>query len=239
MYLQAFWVMETQSTAWFSTTQVLLSKDTTLTPQRVKERCCASFVMQTRIYLQLISQGTDSYLSLSAPSLYSMDPASRYSTPFELNSDALSPLPWLRNGLVGTPLAGLSSDAGRPWAGYYTYIGFTEFDPPMYFDLRSATPPPTALVEPHCVYFDGEGSDHVGGFSLRGSCHTLTGAVWASKTYHDMGPQWFWSGMLTPFGMVGVWDNDGVFTDRGWWWVWPREWSPKHAAAAPSGNNSL
>jgi hypothetical protein len=238
MYLQAFWAMESQSMVWFSTSQLLLSKDTTLTPQRVKERYCASFVMQTRIYLELISEGTDSYLSLSAPSLYSMNPASRYSRPVEMNSDAMSPLPWLQNGLAGTPLAGLSSDAGRPWAGYYTYRGLREIDPPMYFDLRSATPPRTALVEPHCVYFDGEGSDHVGNFSLRGSCHTLTGAVWASKTYHDVGPQWFWSGMLTPFGMVGVWGgDDGGFMDGGWWWVWPREWSPRPGDAARSGNS--
>jgi hypothetical protein len=229
MYLQAFGAMESQSIAWFSTSQFLLSKDITLTPQRVKERYCASFVMQTRIYLQLISEGTDSSLSLRAPSLYSMDPASRYSRLFEMNSDAKSPLPWLRNGLAGTPLAGLSSDAGRPWAGYYTYTEFRQFDPPMYFDLRSATPPRT---EPHCVYFDGEGSDFVGDFSLQGSCHTLTGAVWASKTYHDIGPQWFWSGMLTPFGMVGVWGNEGGVIDSGWWWVWPREWSPTRPAGA-------
>jgi hypothetical protein len=30
---------------------------------------------------------------------------------------------WLRDGVVGTPFAGLSFDAVQKWVGYYTYLG--------------------------------------------------------------------------------------------------------------------
>ncbi|KAH9969193.1 hypothetical protein BGW80DRAFT_646598 [Lactifluus volemus] len=202
---------------WFPISQPLLSKDTSLTHSRVSQRYCAGFIMQLRIFLDLIvfcANKPDMLPSLPTPSLYSIDRDSRYNGPFELDPDPSFP-PWLRNGLVGTPFADLSFDASRPWGGYYIYVGYIEPDFPMFFDLRFAEPP---FSEPDCIYFDGEGHDDVGEFSLRGSCDTLTGAVWASKAYREVdSPHWYWSGMLTPFGMVGVWGEDDS-GDGGWWW---------------------
>jgi hypothetical protein len=71
----------------------------------------------------------------------------------------------------------------------------------MFFDLRFAE---SLVSEPDRIYFDGEGHDAVGQFFIRGSCNTLTGAIWASKVYRGMdSPHWNWSGMLTPFGRWG------------------------------------
>ncbi|KAI0281732.1 hypothetical protein BC826DRAFT_974525 [Russula brevipes] len=104
--------------------------------------------------------------TLPPPSLPYIDPRSCYDEPFDLGTT--SPMrPWLRNGLAGTPLAGLSSpEIGRPWAGYYIR-GFTRHGPPMFLELRSARPPEDPV--PDCLYFRGEGHDVMGTFPLEGT----------------------------------------------------------------------
>jgi hypothetical protein len=147
------------------------------------------------------------------------------------------PRPWLQNRLAGTPLAELllsadsegdDSDGRRLWAGYYT-IGDdkTGQDPPMFLELHYVQGllvlPPNAGPGPsEIIHFRGEGHDGVGTFTLRGSCDTRTGAVTATKSYatHD----WHWQGMVTPFGMAGIWGGI-LLAGGGWWWIWPREWS--------------
>jgi hypothetical protein len=137
--------------------------------------------------------------------------------------------PWLYNGLAGTPLADLSPTNGNAWAGYYTYFNRVGCDPPMYLELR-AMPPPSpdpddGDADHSCTrYFRGEGHDRVGPFTISGSCDIDGGVVQATKAYETH--RWDWYGMLTPFGMAGVW---GVGWDSGWWWIWPREWSPTTA----------
>jgi hypothetical protein len=78
------------------------------------------------------------------------------------------------------------------------------------------------------VHFRGEGHDGVGTFTLRGSCHKPTGEVTAIKAYATH--QWKWQGMVTPFGMAGIW---GLESNSGWWWIWPREWSNNSSTTGP------
>ena len=137
--------------------------------------------------------------------------------------------PWLHNKLAGTPLADLSSTTGRAWAGYYTVLGSGVRDPPMFLELRSTSPPlgsdadadAAADSKSDCVYFGGEGHDGVGTFTVMGVCDVRTGAVSAIKRYSSH--WWEWRGMVTPFGMTGMW---GPGWSGGWWWIWPQEWSP-------------
>lgn len=175
----------------------------------------ACFLVQIKIRLGLHFKATRSLLSLLPPSIPRVDPASQYDEPpYELAADAVL-WPWLRDGLAGTPIARLSSASGDKWLGLAP-------SPRVVNDSEAA----------HKVYFCGEGADSVGSFFLEGSADTHTGAVAARKSY--VGAHWWrWYGVITPFGMVGVWATD---TDPcGWWWVWPQEWSeqsPVSQAAA-------
>jgi hypothetical protein len=136
--------------------------------------------------------------------------------------------PWLNNGLAGTPLADLPLTNGSAWAGYCTHFNRIGCEPPMYLELRAMPPPPPGPDDDtnqiRMRYFHGEGQDGVGPFTVSGSCDTDNGVVRATKVYETHG--WHWRGMVTPFGMVGVW---GSGQDFGWWWIWPREWSPTTA----------
>ena len=193
-------------------------------------------------------RSSNTSLRLCAPSLPYINPAASFSydEPFEPQQDATTfsfpsppPRPWLRNRLAGTPLADLYSSAGgggdsrdggrgrRHWAGYYTTgSNGTGLNPPMILELYSsggptaAPPPTTEFNRLECMYFEGEGHDHVGTFTLKGSCNIHTGAMAATKAYamHS----WIWRGMVTPFGMAGTW---GLESGSGWWWIWPQGWS--------------
>ena len=219
--LGSFWRLKQHAMAWFSTSQSPHFEE--FSRLNISGRYFACFLIQATMYIELhldFAAGTNVHLSLLAPSLPHIDPASLYNDLSEVRPATTSSQPWLRNGLAGTPLTGLSPTAGRPWAGYYTFLHTRDRHPPMFFELRSSDPNPDA--EPGYVYFYGEGQDMLGPFSLQGSCDARTGAVKAIKAY--MGAhQCQWCGVLTPFGMVGRWGNIG------WWWVWPREWSPAAA----------
>jgi hypothetical protein len=172
-----------------------------------------------RLRLHFVSNVARRPLTLLPPSLPPMDLASQYD---DLGS-ATSLWPWLRDGLAGTPLAGLSSTSGRRWAGRYTVGGPTEMnDSPMFFKLFLA-PPPSADAAANMVYFRGEGADGAGSFTLKGASDTETGVVIAVKSYGHWG--WDWRGVITPFGMVGVWGTGTRAS--GWWWIWPQEWSER------------
>jgi hypothetical protein len=145
-----------------------------------------------------------------------MDLASQYDVPDKLDSATFL---WLRDGLAGTPLAGLSSTSGRRWAGFDYGISSMN-DKPMFLNLYLA-PPPSADAAVNKVYFRGEGVDGVGSFALEGACETETGVVIAVKRY-NIYLEFEWRGVITPFGMVGVYGTTGPF---GWWWIWPQEWS--------------
>jgi len=180
---------------------------------------------------------------LPAHSLPHFDPHSSsfyYSHPYHGNGPPVEPgtvtttlsaplRPWLHDGLAGTPLAALSSTTGCSWAGYYTCRGRADRDPPMYIELRSMPAPDAANTESSHdrVHFRGEGHDGAGTFVVTGTCDTRTGVVSAIKAY-EMMYQWEWSGVLTPFGMAGIWGAGwgGWSGWGGWWWIWPREWSP-------------
>ncbi|KAH9046137.1 hypothetical protein EDB84DRAFT_1467852, partial [Lactarius hengduanensis] len=191
----------------------------------ISRRYSAGFLFQLKMRLNLHFRATREPLSLLPPSLPPIDPASQYDEPYELGSPAFV-WPWLRDGLAGTPLTGLSSASGQKWVGYYIDEGMDEPGPPMFFKLYLA-PPPAADAGANKLYFRGDGADSVGLFTLEGSSDTQTGVVIARKTY--VGAHWWdWRGVITPFGMVGVWGTETQ--NSGWWWVWPQEWSERSPA---------
>jgi hypothetical protein len=155
----------------------------------------------------------------------------QYDDPDELGSATFS-WPWLRDGLAGTPLAGLSSTSGHRWAGYYTITSAVDTmrDPPVFCKLYLA-PTPSVDAAANTVHFRGEGTDGVGSFTLKGASDTETGVVIARKTYIGLvGAYWWnWYGVITPFGMVGVWSFG---TQSHGWWIWPQEWSERSPAPA-------
>ena len=215
--------------------------------ERISERYSAVFFFQTvlfaTLHLDAARLGVPQPL-LSPPTLPHFDPRSSslyYSYPYHVNGALIgqgattaawpAPLrPWLHDGLAGTPLAGLLSTTGCMWAGYYTYKGVGNRDPPMYIELRS-TPAPDLEADSESarngLHFRGEGHDGVGKFIIQGACDTRMGVISACKTYEMH--QWWWRGMLTPFGMAGMWGPSWSANSswgHGWWWIWPREWSP-------------
>ena len=190
-----------------------------------------SFLVQTKLRLMLRHEATRRLLPLLPPSIPPMDLASQYDGPFELGSADSISWPWLRDGLAGTPIARLSSSgSGDRWAGYYTSVTMELHDPPMFFKFN-LVPTPAVNGDAHKVYFHGEGADSVGSFVLEGSVDTPTGVVTARKSYVDA-HWWSWNGLMTPFGMVGVWGIE--LGSYGWWWIWPEEWSKRSPASLAS-----
>jgi hypothetical protein len=233
VYFQTVWKAASMrsNTGWSTLFSSTFSLNSWLERERVSSCYYTCFTVQTKILLELILNSAGDHhihrdrevkhLSLRAPSFRSINPAARYDLVFELIS--VTPFPWLRNGLAGTPLFGLSSDnsSRTPWAGYHTTVGANVLAPPMFFVLGLSEPP--QFTRPNRLYFGGEGHDNVGPFTLRGSCHIPTGTIEAVKTYPGvMMASLHWAGMVTPFGMVGIWCDTDY---RGWWWVWPAEWS--------------
>jgi len=227
------------------------SRNNPPTPEFVSECYFAVFFLQTILLAKLHLDATSSgpfrplllppslpYFDARSSSFYYSSCYSCYGhdSPIERDAAAASstsiPLrPWLRDGLAGTPFASLSSTTSSAWAGYYTIMGLARMgtDPPMHLELRSVPPPPNddtdadavAGSDPDHVHFYGEGRDGVGTFTVAGMCEKRTGVVKAIKAYTTH--SWEWRGVLTPFGMGGVW---GPGWGGGWWWIWPREWSP-------------
>ena len=93
----------------------------------------------------------------------------------------------------------------------------------MHLELRSVGTDADAVAgfDSDRVHIYGEGQDGVGTFTVIGTCKKGTGVVRAIKAYATH--SWEWRGVLTPFGMGGIW---GPGSRGGWWWIWPREWSP-------------
>ena len=218
----------------------------TFPPEHISKRYSAVFFFQTihlaALHLEAAQLGVPQP-PLPAPSLPHFDPRSSSfycSHPYHgdvspagqgaITAALSGPLrPWLHDGLAGTPLAALSSTTGCAWAGYYTYKGVGGREPPMYIELRSTpardSEADTEVAHDH-VHFRGEGHDG-GKFVIMGTCDTRTGVISAIKAYETH--RWEWRGMLTPFGMAGMWGHSwtaGSSWGIGWWWVWPREWSP-------------
>ncbi|KAH9955941.1 hypothetical protein BC827DRAFT_1234839 [Russula dissimulans] len=191
--------------------------------QSIPERHFVGFFIQSvlcvTLHLEAAESDTGTPPPLLAPSLSHIEPSSCYDDPFELGRTTFQ-RPWLRDELAGTPLARLSTKRGTPWAGYYTVANMTGRDPPMFLELRSAKSPRGRMRG--CKYFHGEGHDGVGTFTIEGICDTRSGTVNATKAYGAH--SWQWRGVITPFGMVGAWGDLGW--SGGWWWIWPREWSP-------------
>ena len=224
----------------------------------VSERYFFAFLIQAMIFMTLCS---DTSLPLRTPTLPYINPAASFSFDqcFKPQKDPRSPFirpsrPWLQNRPASTSLAELlsspdsegdTSDGRRGrclWAGYHAVRNDVTDDPvihpPMFLELYSTKGPidplPFPLPEPdpsERINLWGEGFDSVGTFTLEGYCNMRTGAVTA--TLADGTNEWEWRGMVTPFGMAGVWLIGSHWSYSGWWWIWPREWSRSPATTGP------
>ncbi|KAI0246803.1 hypothetical protein BJV78DRAFT_112304 [Lactifluus subvellereus] len=196
--------LKQRAMAWFIFSQSPQSED--IPHQGISSYYFVNFLVQTGMCLELhLDAAAGIQLPLLAPSLPHIDPASVYNDPFKVGPATMSSQPWLRNGLARTPLAGISSMTGRPWAGYYTILRTGARCPPMFFELRSSNPSLNAETE----YLLGEGQDDMGPFSLRGTCDTRTGSVTTVKAHTAHTSLDYWGGIITPFGMVGRWVRGG------------------------------
>jgi hypothetical protein len=231
------------------------SNDYNLQPLVSAERYFFAFLIQAMIFMTLCS---DTSLPLRTPSLPYINLAASFSLdqPFKPQQDPYSffmsdppSQPWLQDRLASTPLAellsspdseGNTSDGRRGrclWAGYYVVRNDVTDDPvihpPMFLELYSTKGPvnlPVPEPDPsERINLRGEGYDSVGTFTLEGYCNMRTGAVTAKKVYATH--SWPWKGMVTPFGIAGLWGHGSYC---GWWWIWPREWSSSPATTGPA-----
>ena len=218
----------------------------------LSERYFFAFLIQAMIFMTMCSDASLPlrapllpYINPAASFPYNKPSKLRQNTSsFSLPTPP--PLPWLQNRPAGTPLAELllsadsEGNAGdghcdrRLWAGYYIYrhdatvaTDVPVIDPPMFLELytikRPVDPLPYPSLDPdpsERINLQGEGYDGIGRFTLKGYCNMRTGAVTATKAYATH--EWPWRGVVTPFGMAGIW---GLGSKCGWWWIWPREWS--------------
>ena len=117
----------------------------------------ACFLIQVKIRLRLHSDAARRPPTLLPPSLPPMGLATWYDEPHELGSATFS-WPWLRDGLAGTPLAGLSSTSGYRWVGYYTMTSAVEamHDLLMFLKLYLA-PPLSSDAAANKVHFHARG----------------------------------------------------------------------------------
>ena len=221
---------------------------------RISDRYFSTFLIQAIISITLHSHTS---LPLGPPSLPYVNSAASFSYDefFEPQLGTTHSLllpqarPWLRNRLAGTPLAELLSPAGsdgdssngrrgrRLWAGYYTYEeGEASQHSPMVLELcplflelysvQDSSDFPNQERGP-VEYFGGEGHDGSGTSTYRGTCNTSTGVVVMTSTHTADDWESEWQGMVTPFGMAGIWSVESNI--GGWWWIWPREWSNNSA----------
>jgi hypothetical protein len=62
--------------------------------------------------------------------------------------------------------------------------------------------------------FRGDGHAIVGPLTVARWCDARTSVVGVINVYEMDKVEW--RGMLTPFGIAGIWDPDW---DGGWWWI--------------------
>ena len=80
----------------------------------------------------------------------------------------------------------------------------------------------------------GAGSDRGGDFTLEGSVAHETGRVHLEKWYIRSTPDTYLSGLMTPFGIVGVCSEPD--TSRGdWFWLWKDAWTRERESLPHAG----
>ncbi|KAA1472245.1 hypothetical protein DENSPDRAFT_169258 [Dentipellis sp. KUC8613] len=138
--------------------------------------------------------------------------------------------PWLSRQSMAALLDKIT-DAGCAWCGYYSrgFNASPHVDPPMLFTLHRKSSEDNGTD----IRFEGTGHDRVGPFRIVGTVNLDVGSVGATKQYTNANISWGWTGIITPFGMVGRWGHYGY---HGWWWIWPKEWSSSISAPRDSEN---
>lgn len=79
-------------------------------------------------------------------------------------------------------------------------------------------------AHPSKLILYGSGSDLKGDFSLEGHIDQETGRVHLVKRYIISTPNTYLSGLMTPFGMVGV-QTSSKSVEFGWFWLWKAAWT--------------
>ena len=110
-------------------------------------------------------------------------------------------------------------------------------------DIRMTFSYPTRGIEfigtqteahPSKLSLCGAGSDRGGDFTLEGSVAHETGRVHLVKWYIRSTPDTYLSGLMTPFGIVGVCSEPD--TSRGdWFWLWKDAWTRERESLPHAG----
>ena len=109
------------------------------------------------------------------------------------------------------------------WQGFYAISWYTDgaqFDPEMSGIVFKVN----GQDDDRITLSADDGVDNVGKFNLRGSITTMTGKFEMTKRYTELSITWEWRGVLTPFGLIGIW-GDNVY--GGWVWLWKSSWCDK------------
>ena len=113
---------------------------------------------------------------------------------------------------------------GDEWVGYYSdSSSITRLDPPMRSIIFERDHSESASI-PEMLPLSTRGIDSVGAFTLVGKVDCGSGRFGFVKQYINS-HSWQWSGVMTPFGMVGKWYGEGTTYGTGWFWLWKAEWT--------------
>lgn len=108
------------------------------------------------------------------------------------------------------------------WIGFYSISRQIEervsFDPPMHGIRFSASANDDC---PTILYLHATGKDGVDPFDLDGLVEQKSGKVMLTKRYNQFNI-WYWSSIMTPYGIVGTWGSRGY---GGWVWLWKVGWT--------------
>jgi hypothetical protein len=112
---------------------------------------------------------------------------------------------------------------GDEWMGYYKDVeNINGLDPPMRGVIFESY---KQSVIPELRILRGRGTDFRGEFTLLGEMGADDGKLILGKRYIN-GDSWQYSGVMTPFGIVGKWyGRSSTDVAGGLFWLWKAKWT--------------